>query len=618
MVPQVARRSSMGTDDTFFAPVQIRQSHDRTSQGDELSSRPDTPFNRNLVSVQRNPSIAKSIQVESSLSRQLSVRTNGSGSYDAELSQSSILGVLSLGHNNDIEGVTEGIGECRLTKSSSCHSNKSFATIKSVQSMAALGAFPLGSLRVHSDNNLEQLSQVPECMDSGDVIIVTGIPPGSFFGFDTVGMNIGKDGHFDGIRDLPAGAHFIFGGSSSVASTRTGFWIMSDQRASGVRGEIHVKRWDKYSETLAEEISQAEIRIQKENVPNVFNRLMPYQPTSTSLGSINLGQEPQLLTKDMGTAKDPIMWHRLTSAIKGAMLTRITSHGWNNWQITSTDDYKPMGYKPTDSRNDSSMKVAQESLDRLEQLTSKDRVLSFAFPQSAHTFSENVTGRQRTEQAMDTSAHIMAVITDRCTFEDEDEVIGELQFCFITGMLLGNMACIEQWGHIVKVVFKAFRLSMDKPVFFRKIVEAIHAQLTYNEDGLEGSVFGKQYSIYQKWEEKLTLQTIDYDGNLENDLKLILTIFKSRLNEQLLGRGASLTDEQSSVGKAFEDLESWLWKWGWDLRGNYLRSGKIQLEDGEFVDAELGDFEQEDERGEYAPVIVDLEADGTEKGLLRW
>ncbi len=79
-----------------------------------------------------------------------------------------------------------------------------------------------------------------------------------------------------------------------------------------------------------------------------------------------------------------------------------------------------------------------------------------------------------------------------------------------------------------------------------------------------------------------------------------------------------MTDEQKQVGEAFEALESWLWKWGWDLRGNYLRSGKIQLEDGELVDAELKDFEAEDERGEYAPVIVDLEEDGRETGLIRW
>ena len=98
---------------------------------------------------------------------------------------------------------------------------------------------------------------------------------------------------------------------------------------------------------------------------------------------------------------------------------------------------------------------------------------------------------------------------------------------------------------------------------------------------------------------------------------MVLTLFKSRLNELLLAQGSNLTPEQSAVGKAFETLESWLWKWNWDLRGNYLRSGQYQLEDGEFVDAELEDFEAEDERGEYAPVMVDLDEDGRERGLIR-
>lgn len=97
-------------------------------------------------------------------------------------------------------------------------------------------------------------------------------------------------------------------------------------------------------------------------------------------------------------------------------------------------------------------------------------------------------------------------------------------------------------------------------------------------------------------------------------------MFKSRLNEQMSESAAraDLTEDQIGVGKAFEVLESWLLKHGWDLGKDYLRSGKIQLEDGEFVDVELEEFEAEDERGEYAPVVVDLEDDGREKGLIRW
>src|SRR5206468_309365 len=108
------------------------------------------------------------------------------------------------------------------------------------------------------------------------------------------------------------------------------------------------------------------------------------------------------------------------------------------------------------------------------------------------------------------------------------------------------------------------------------------------------------------------------DVYLQDELKVILTVFKSRLKEQLLETGANLTDEQRNVGEAFEAFESLLWKWGWDLRGNYLRSGKIQLEDGEFVDAELKEFADEDERGEFAPVVVDLDENGRESGLISW
>jgi len=158
---------------------------------------------------------------------------------------------------------------------------------------------------------------------------------------------------------------------------------------------------------------------------------------------------------------------------------------------------------------------------------------------------------------------------------------------------------MEHWAHIVRIVFRAFRLALELPEFFRKFIEAVHNQLVYDENGVEGSI-------------------LDHDADIREELKMILTIFKSRLNELLLAQGANITPDQSAVGKAFEALESWLWKWGWDLRGNYVRSGKVQLEDGELIDAELKDFEAEDERGEYAPALVELDESGREIGLIRF
>jgi A1 cistron-splicing factor AAR2 len=139
---------------------------------------------------------------------------------------------------------------------------------------------------------------------------------------------------------------------------------------------------------------------------------------------------------------------------------------------------------------------------------------------------------------------------------------------------------------------------LELPVFYCKFIQAVHAELVFDEAAMHGS------------------SILDYDPDLRTDFKMLLITFKSRLNEQLLAQGSDLTDQQSAVGKAFEELESWLWRWGWDLRGNYVRSGKIQLEDGEFVDVELKDFQAEDERGEYAPVVV-LDEQGREDDLIK-
>lgn len=86
---------------------------------------------------------------------------------------------------------------------------------------------------------------------SGDVLIMRAIPVGSLIGFDAKAFAIKKEDQFEGIKEIPAGAHFVWGGSG-VASLRNGFWIMSAKRASTDHGEIHIRRWDSYNEIIVE------------------------------------------------------------------------------------------------------------------------------------------------------------------------------------------------------------------------------------------------------------------------------------------------------------------------------------------------------------------------------
>jgi A1 cistron-splicing factor AAR2 len=88
-------------------------------------------------------------------------------------------------------------------------------------------------------------------LKSGDVVIVRDIPVGSLFGYDTRSLEITQKGQFEGVKNIPPGAHFIWGGSSK-SSLRNGFWLMSLKKASDQYGEIIVKRWDSYVEILAE------------------------------------------------------------------------------------------------------------------------------------------------------------------------------------------------------------------------------------------------------------------------------------------------------------------------------------------------------------------------------
>jgi A1 cistron-splicing factor AAR2 len=129
---------------------------------------------------------------------------------------------------------------------------------------------------------------------------------------------------------------------------------------------------------------------------------------------------------------------------------------------------------------------------------------------NGQTFSTRSVGRDRTEQAMDASSHIEDIVARYCTYEDSDEIIGELQFCYITGMTLGNVACQEQWAVIVKKLFRAYKLALTQPVFLRKAIEALHAQLMYDDVAFENC------SIF------------DVESGLRKELKNILITFKVR------------------------------------------------------------------------------------------
>jgi A1 cistron-splicing factor AAR2 len=252
-------RSSMESDSAFHATPLPTPT---TAKIGDYPSKNDSTFMQNQISIQRSPSIVK--DQASALSRKLSIKSNDShSSNDANSGHPSITNILSsipqadeqMDRGRAYVGSTSCDVDAReniyLSKSNSGRSGKSISG-KSVRSIHAVGTCPLGSLRVHSPSPTRAPSgETYECLKSGDVVIVRDVPAGSLFGYDTRCLEITQKGQFEGIKNIPPGAHFIWGGSSK-SSLRSGFWFMSSKKASDQYGEIIVKRWDRYGEVLEE------------------------------------------------------------------------------------------------------------------------------------------------------------------------------------------------------------------------------------------------------------------------------------------------------------------------------------------------------------------------------
>ncbi|KAF3021890.1 hypothetical protein E8E14_004309 [Neopestalotiopsis sp. 37M] len=461
-------------------------------------------------------------------------------------------------------------------------------SLKSVDSVPVTGAFPFGSLRINEppedadtdemdhatpltvpDRTPDPADKDADMLQGGDVLILDDLPDIFTIGCDTISFSTTQQ--FLGFRDIPPGAHLIWVSPLESTSSRSGYWISTPAKEAGSPGKVYVKQWDKFNEVLSEPASQAEERFQRERLGQIFAKLAPYQfKASTSAVA------PPSLTANA----DPLpsflsnttIWQQLTSAIELQLLDRLTGgKKKDTWAINTSDRIAGETSMPEEARL----------------YPTSSAQLTFSFAMDQRLFDPEAAGAERTQQALDPTSWILSRL------DQEDTLLGEVQFAFLTGMHLGNYSCLEQWWYYTTmIVFRSYRLAIDRPALVLRLIQAVHAQLVYNERYLEGA------------------SILDSAPEQARRLQRALTVYKSRLNEQLLSLGERCTPEQGAVGEAFSALESWLWRLGWDLRGDYVRSGKVMLEDGEVIDAELSDFESEDERGEFAAVVVDVDENG--------
>ncbi|XXH04909.1 C2H2 finger domain transcription factor con7 [Hypoxylon texense] len=525
----------------------------------------------------------------------------------------------------------------------------SFRAANSVEAVPTIGTLPLGSLRIADDPDIPDTPLTtpdrsrPSTGSSSsrssrhrapgrmtptgrDVFLLDDLPAGFVVGCDAASFGTNKQQPpFQGFRDIPAGAHLVWVSPSESASTRSAYWIVTPKREAWQPADVYVKQWSQYSEILGEPTTQAEERFQRDRLRHIFDVLLPYEQIQP------VTKPPRLLAAPPGRAEAeddgvhklpsfladvPSIWSQLTSAIHPELLDRITGKPaqtetptTGGWQVTTSDRVAGEPMLESEAHLYASGTTYGGG--------AASPPLRFRFAMDELLIKPSATGEERTRQALDPSDYVIESLeggdpNPLNPYAHADDLVGELSFAFLTGAHLGNHSLLEQWWFYVKdVVFRSYSLAVRRPRLALALIQAFHAQLIYDDRYLDNGPPSRSTSP--------SSLILDMFPEHARALQRALVTYKARLDEHLLALGDRISPAQHAVGTAFADLEAWLWRLGWDLRGDYVRAGNLVLEDGEVVQAELSDFEDEDERGEFAPAVVRLDDEGREVGrLLSW
>lgn len=441
-------------------------------------------------------------------------------------------------------------------------------------------------------------------------LIFLNLPPKTFIGFDLISFN--SSAQFQGITNIPYGLHFLYSGTDASLSIRQGRWLNLTERH-----ECQIVQWDADSESLdlldeGTETAQNVISLTRgsrrglldyDALQAATNDLAAKQGRSAGGGRGGLttsanaqegeegeeqGEEEEDDDDDDNEA-DQSTWTDLTSHISPSLLTRILTREWITTSVSSA---------PSDT----------ETIPGLSHLEASDALhqhpLQLVPIDLKQTWAAGDVGRVRTDHARDRSWYLSTLVdaasrsadttstsssAGQAQVKNEEKslgakhLLGELQFCFIMVLTLANYSCLEQWKRLLGVFFTCHDALRDVEAYFVQMVRVLHEQMRRVED-VEGGLFELRDELASAW------------------LRSNWARFRANVDEVFgngKGDGTELKKEVEALQGFFED------RYGWASEKDRLRRGMLDLEDGERVEVSMDGADEDEETGEYAPVVVE-------------
>ena len=159
------------------------------------------------------------------------------------------------------------------------------------------------------------------------------------------------------------------------------------------------------------------------------------------------------------------------------------------------------------------------------------------------------------------------------------EVLAELQVCFVMVLTLANYSCLQQWKRLLTVIFTCREAVGEIEGYFAEVLRVLGLQLRHADD-VEGGLFELRDEMGSGWLRGLVqgfVEVVSEVDGVEGELGREMRRFEEGMQE----------------------------RFGWEGKGSVLRRGLLELEDGERVEVSMDGADRDEERGEYAPVVVE-------------
>ncbi|MCJ1386143.1 hypothetical protein MMC17_009269 [Xylographa soralifera] len=429
-------------------------------------------------------------------------------------------------------------------------------------------------------------------------------------------------------------------------------------KPTSTQSSILVFEWSDAKEQLMPLVDEAALslwshllELNNEDGESLRRGLFPYRQTVTKELTSQINKNAVDLAEE--SLEGSTDWPLLTAHLSHELLERVTNpmnssplSGDTGLSTVSMSVLSPAQSHPSSSTayyTLTTSSTSPEDRDDIPGLSAEDarngifgheeKALDFLGINLKKTWRHGAVGRERTEGARDRSWALRDIINGSQQTKPEhrsqnrkdasldalqgkdfhggllfsrskerlwgNAVLGEMEFCFLGVLTLSNYSCLEQWKRILSLVLTSYQIIASQSSFFVTFLDLLLCQLQHCDD-VEGGMFevGRESGSGE-----------------ENLLRQLLIGFKKELQEM---EGAAPLEhcktngDIAAVGLAevkekMQEVEMWLREeWRWELSDSWVRRGMIELEDGERVEVEVAEMEGEDERGEYAPVVVEM------------